>query len=119
MVQSWNAAGGVTKATENVTIASGNPSACTGDTSVRAVTICNPTNGSSNNSPVALSAIATDPSSTVTAMAVYVDNALAYKVNAPNVGTSLSMSSGSHYIVVQSWNSAGVVTKAAETIKVQ
>jgi hypothetical protein len=54
----------------------------------------------------------------VTAMAVYFDSVLKYKVGAANVDTYISTSVGSHYVVIQSWDSTGYVQKQALTIQV-
>ncbi len=51
-------------------------------------------------------------------MAVYVDNVLKYTVSGAYVNTSVAMSTGSHYLVVQSWDSAGYVQKQPMTINV-
>lgn len=75
------------------------------------VTVSSPTAGSTVSSPVHFVASAT-MSGTVTAMAIYVDNTLQYKVSGAKIDTTLSLASGSRYVVVQSWNSAGDVSKA-------
>jgi hypothetical protein len=51
-------------------------------------------------------------------MAIYVDNVLKYSVSGASVNTSVAMSTGSHYLVVQSWDSTGYVQKASMTISV-
>ncbi|MGE5113049.1 MAG: hypothetical protein ACM3JB_19460 [Acidobacteriaceae bacterium] len=81
------------------------------------VTVSSPTAGSSVGSPVHVVASSTS-SHTVTTMAVYVDNVLQYKVSGAKVDTSIAMSTGSHYVVVQSWDSTGYVQKQPLTIKV-
>jgi hypothetical protein len=49
--------------------------------------------------------------STVHAMQIYVDNALQYAVNGASLNTSVSMSAGQHYVVVQAWDDSGGITK--------
>jgi PKD repeat protein len=44
---------------------------------------------------------------TVMAMQIYLDSVLVYKVNAPNLDTTLTMASGVHTMVVKGWDSAG------------
>jgi len=51
-------------------------------------------------------------------MAVYFDNTLKYKVSAAKVDTYISASTGSHYVVVQSWDSTGYVQKQGLTVNV-
>jgi len=81
------------------------------------VTICTPTNGATVTSPVNIVAGTTD-SATVIAMAIYVDNNLAYKDNVSEINTNVTMSPGSHYVVVQSWDSAGNIPKTPINITV-
>ncbi len=51
-------------------------------------------------------------------MAIYFDNSLKYQVSAANIDTYISTSAGSHYVVVQSWDSTGYVQKQGLTINV-
>jgi hypothetical protein len=51
-------------------------------------------------------------------MAVYLDNILAYKVSGASVNTSVPASAGSHYLVVQAWDSSGNVQKQGLTVNV-
>lgn len=81
------------------------------------VSVSSPTAGSTVGSPIHVVASATS-SYSITAMAIYLDNNLAYKVSASNLDTSVSASAGSHYIVVQSWDSKGTVQKQGLTVTV-
>ena len=76
------------------------------------VSVSAPSNGSSSGSPVRFVASASS-SHPIAAMSVYVDNKVAYKVNAGSMDTMVSIGSGSHYVVVQAWDTSGVVLKAA------
>src|SRR5262249_9985943 len=76
------------------------------------VTVSSPAPGSTSGSPVHF--VASSPSAI--AMTVYVDNAAVYSVKAPTLDTSIPLAAGQHYVVVQAWDSAGAVTKFAETI---
>ena len=51
-------------------------------------------------------------------MQIYVDNSLVYTAHAATLNTSLVMSSGSHFVVVQAWDSTGAVFKSPVTITV-
>ena len=51
-------------------------------------------------------------------MAIYFDNALKYTVSAAKIDTYISTSTGSHYVVIQSWDSSGYVQKQGLTINV-
>lgn len=81
------------------------------------VTVSSPSSGATVSSPVHVVASATS-TSTVTAMAVYFDNVLKYKVSGAKIDTNISASAGSHYVVVQSWDSSGNVSKKSMTITV-
>jgi acid phosphatase len=91
------------------------PGSCSASTI--GVTICAPTPGSTDSSPVTFSAAAKS-NNPVTAMQIYVDNNLTYTVNAATLNTSLAMTAGSHYVVVQAWDSTGAYYKTPVTITV-
>ena len=54
----------------------------------------------------------------VTAMRIYVDNVSKYTVGAASLDTSLTLTPGSHYVVMQAWNSLGQVAKTPLNITV-
>jgi hypothetical protein len=85
---------------------------------VQGVTLQTPANGASVSSPVHVqgSASAANP---ITAMRVYVDNVSVYQVSAANVNIYYSFSPGTHYLVLQAWDSTGAVYKTSATITVQ
>jgi beta-glucanase (GH16 family) len=84
------------------------------------VTITSPKSGASVTSPVSVVASATSAVSSkpITGMVVYVDSKDVYSKSAASVNTSLSMSTGSHTILVKAWNSAGTAYSASVAIKV-
>jgi hypothetical protein len=109
VVQSWDAAGNLSRVTENITVSgSSNPPPSNG------ITVNSPSNGATVASPVQFSASAAN----ATAMQIYVDDQLAYQVNASSINTSLAMSSGGHSVVVQAWDQSGNVTKSPLSITV-
>jgi hypothetical protein len=81
------------------------------------ISISSPGSGSSVGSPVHVVANASS-SNPIVAVGVYVDNILKYSVSSYKVDTYISMSTGSHYIVVQSWDSKGYVQKQPVTVNV-
>jgi hypothetical protein len=81
------------------------------------VTVSSPTTGSTVGSPVHFVASATS-THTITAMRIYVDNVSVYFIQSSKIDTSVSMSATKHNVVVQAWDSAGTVFKAALTITV-
>ncbi len=81
------------------------------------VTVSSPTSGSTVSSPVHVVASASS-SVPITAMKIYVDNNVAYSTSASKLDTYLTMSAGSHSVVVQSWDSNGTVSKTGVNISV-
>ena len=79
-------------------------SPCPLDTTNPSVTICTPALNDLVQSPVHVVAGTTD-SNLVTTMWVYVDNQLAYKVNASTVDTTVSMPVGHHAISISAIDS--------------
>jgi hypothetical protein len=51
-------------------------------------------------------------------MRIYVDNISVYLVSASKLDTLVTMSAGSHYVVIQAWDSTGAVFKAPLTLTV-
>ncbi len=98
VVQSWDAQGGIHKSAIDITVQS------------EAVMVAAPTPNAVVSSPVKIAATG-GGHSTVHAMQIYVDNALQYAVNGASLNTSVSMSAGQHYVVVQAWDDSGGITK--------
>jgi phospholipase C len=109
-------AGGTTTAQATVVVSSGS-GGCNPSSASPSLTICTPADGSTVNSPVHIVAVPNSPRP-VTAMAVYVDNNLAYKQNVSTLDTNINMASGPHTVVAQFWDNAGSVTKASVRISV-
>jgi acid phosphatase len=82
------------------------------------VTINTPFDGAAVASPVHIQAT-TNNQSEVYAMQIYVDDKLQYHTNGNSVDTSLPMSEGRHYVVVQSWDSDGGIHKRGIEVNVQ
>jgi PKD repeat protein len=74
------------------------------------VNAVSPTDASSITGPAHFVAT-TSSGSPVTAIRVYVDNVSVYAVNASSLDTTLTLTPGSHYVVLQAWNQAGQVAK--------
>lgn len=115
VVQSWDAVGNLSRVTENITVSNTiNPPPPPPPPPTTGITVSSPSNGATVASPVQFSASAAN----ATAMHIYVDDQLAYQVGASSLNTSLAMSSGSHYVVVQAWDQVGNVTKSPLNITV-
>ena len=80
---------------------------------VAGVNVASPGNGATVTSPVHFAATAnTACSKGVAAIGIYTaPYVLAYKVNGSSLSTNLSMSSGTHYPVVQEWDNCGSSSK--------
>jgi hypothetical protein len=117
-VQAWDSTGQVLKASPiTLTVTQGSPGACTASTI--GVTVCSPAAGATVTSPVRVTASAKSGTAQITAMRIYVDNVSVYAVNAAAIDTTLAISSGTRSMVVQAWDSTGVVFKTPLTIHVQ
>lgn len=81
------------------------------------VMVSSPAAGSTAGSPVhfVASAASTHP---ITAMRIYVDNLSVYLVSASSLNTSVTMSAGTHSVVVQAWDSTGAVFKTPLSLTV-
>lgn len=82
-----------------------------------AVQILSPAANATFNAPMVLSAKTMDPTP-VTAVRVYVDNALAYQVSGTGVQARLPILAGTHSVVVQAVNKSGVTYKKSTTVNV-
>ncbi len=91
---------------------------CTANPVSPSVTICSPNNGTTVGSPFQVSAAAYDTAHPVTAMKLYLDSVGVYTVNAAQLSTTLTASSGSHNVTVNAWDSSGAVFKSTSLIKV-
>lgn len=81
------------------------------------VSVSSPAAGSTSGSPVHFVASATS-ANPITAMRIYVDNVSVYLVSASSLNTSVTMSAGTHSIVVQAWDSTGAVFKTPMSLTV-
>jgi acid phosphatase len=89
----------------------------TSSTPISGITISSPTNGSTVSSPVHV--VASSSQSKITGTKVYVDGTSRYSTSETSVDTYISMSSGSHRIVVKNWNSSGAITSSTVTVTVK
>jgi len=82
------------------------------------VNVSNPFPGAAVASPVHIQAT-TDNDSPVTTMQVYVDNLKQYQSTGGTLDAYVPMSVGAHYVVVQSWDTAGGIHKRGLYVTVQ
>lgn len=81
------------------------------------VSVSSPTSGSTTSSPVHFVASASG-SAPISSMTIYVDNNIAFQINAASLNTNVSMGNGSHSISVQAWDTHGAVYVNKFTISV-
>ena len=94
------------------------PSACdVSSAPTPSVTVCNPTNNSTVNSPVQVVAQAKD-SQAIKRMQIYLDGVSKFTANSDQVNTSLPLTGGSHRITVVSTNTSNLTTKATVNVTV-
>ena len=107
-----NAAGTIFKSTVNVTVGSSSPTPTS-------INITSPSNNSTVNSPIAVSATATPATgATINSMAVLLDGTQVFSANAPSVNTSVAANPGNHSITVQATDSTSAVTTKSVTVTV-
>ena len=88
---------------------------------VAGVTLTSPTTGSTLGSPVQVVASATtgNSSDAIGAMRIYVDDNGVYTTSGASINTSVTMSSGTHHIVVVAWDQIGASWTKDAMINVQ
>jgi hypothetical protein len=107
VVQAWDSTGAIFKAPETIAVTA----------SSGAVAVSSPTNNATVSSPfqVVASASASRP---IVAMIAYLDSQIVVNVPGASMNASVSAGSGTHSLVVQAWDTSGVVYKNALTISV-
>lgn len=84
-----------------------------------AVSVSSPANGGTYVSPVKFTATATTPCyKGVASMGIYINNSLKYTVQGHSLNTSVTLTPGSYYAVVQEWDYCGGATKTPLNITV-
>ena len=79
------------------------------------VSISSPTSGSSVSTSVHVKS-STTSSNTITTSKIYVDNSAVYSVSSSSIDTYITVSTGSHKITVQSWDSTGATQNASVSV---
>ncbi len=118
-VQSLDTSNALTKQTIYVKVSSTLPPPCTLSPIDPSVTICAPAPNSTVTSPVTISAGSTESAATVTNMYVWVDGVKQWTSSGGTLDTSLTMSTGTHRVVVQAKDSTGHYFQSAEYVTVQ
>jgi phosphoesterase family protein/Big-like domain-containing protein len=90
----------------------------TGTASAGLVTISSPTSSTVTGPSVTLAGSAT-ASNPITFMRIYVDNVSVASASTNKISATVNMSTATHSLVVQAWDSKGNVYKASRTLTVQ
>ena len=110
VVEEWDNCGGATVTPVSIQVVAGGGSG---------VQVTSPSNGGTFPSPVPYVATARSScASGVAAMGIYVNNQLTYTTYTSSLNTSLSLSPGSYYTVVQEWDNCGGSTFTPVNINV-
>jgi len=108
---SYNSSGQAFTSSTNFTV--GNPTGNGCIPSTAGVSICSPATGSTDTSPVTVTAGAMAQSGSLTAMRVYIDNVAVYTTSVPSgsktfqFSEQLGASSGTHHLVVVGYETTG------------
>jgi hypothetical protein len=78
---------------------------------VASVTVSSPTSGSTTSTSVHI-ASSSSSSSVITKTIVYMDNKQIYSIASGSVSTTITVATGSHNVVVSSWDSSGTLLKS-------
>jgi hypothetical protein len=112
-VQTWDETGATSSSSVNV--GSVNLNACNISSTNRTVTICYPM--ANTTVPTAMRVVAgASGRSGVKAMKIYVDGSPIYLINSGAIDTIVSLTPGTHYVVVQAWDNAGGVFNSGRNI---
>jgi phospholipase C len=84
----------------------------------KTVAICSPANGATVGSPVQFTAAALDNEHPITGMVLYVDSQIKGQSSNASLSASVSLSSGSHPVVIRAWDSTGFFFSSQESIVV-
>lgn len=87
-------------------------------TALGAINISSPTTSTTTGPGVLAAATATAPNP-ITFMRLYVDNVSVFSVGSSQLATTVNMSTGTHSMVFQAWDTKGNVYKAVRTITVR
>lgn len=93
----------------------GSTSSCTAQ--VIGVTICSPLSGLQSSTSVKFAAAAKGYYP-ISSMMIYVDNYAKYTTYTSSLSTSLTLASGSHYVVIKAWDNHGTIYTTSVSISV-
>jgi hypothetical protein len=118
VVVAWNSNGDafISGPNRNFTVTNSTGGPCGSPATDKTINICSPLSGSTQNSPVQVSARARWDCCVVSHMRVYVDDVDKFDVDNPfnnDISPSLQLSSGSHNMVIIAWDNQGDFIESA------
>jgi hypothetical protein len=114
-VNAWDSNDKVYQTIVNFTVSS--TTACSAPTTA-GIHICNPAAGSTVSSPVAISAAANGGTANISAMKAYIDSNLVASSSSGTLSGSAVEAVGTHTIVVNAWNTSGILFQSSATFTV-
>jgi hypothetical protein len=94
------------------------PTSCSAPAATPAIHVCSPTSGATVTSPVTISATARWDGKTITEMKAYVDGVLKCSSATKTISCSVAIGTGTHGLVVNTWNSTGALIQSKSTFTV-
>jgi hypothetical protein len=84
------------------------------------ISVSSPSDNGTVSSPARLVASATPTSSQyrISSMQIYVDDVRKYRTESNRIDTSLSLSSGTHEVILKAWDTSGAIQRRHLTVKV-
>jgi hypothetical protein len=111
VVRAWDSSGGRFSTWRNILVAG-----CTAASA--SVNVCSPQSGATLANPVHVVTAAGGSSHPITATSVYIDGVKRYWTNSAVTDTFLTLTGGSHSLVVRAWDSSGISTDVSAVVGV-
>jgi len=110
-IKSWDSIGTIQRQDVTINVVSG--------TTAAGVTVTSPSSGTTSGSPVHVVASAKSSTSyAIDSMIAYVDKVKVYTVYAAAMDTNLTMTPGTHDLMIKSWDKSGVIQQTDVTVTV-
>ena len=121
VIKSWDATGRTMSTTRHITVTSGSGGTCSTPTTSPSVNVCTPTEGSTVNSNVHVTAKARWDGKMLTGARIYVDNVSVWSsgMATSSIDTTITLNPGTHTMVVKFWENGGTSISATRHFTVQ
>jgi len=115
VVKAWDSTGAVYQKSESITVGGPPPATCS--ISTVGVKICAPAAGSTQTSPVQITA-ASKGTNKITGMKAYVNGTARATSTSGSLSAKVTLAPGTYTLIVKGWESTGTVHQASETFTV-